>query len=139
MSCWWENYSVWSKSNTHFLAVWYFRCGKKHETSETGNDPDGGQFYWSFLILSSLILNVFFFDTLSLFLCFLTGPIHFLLSSDPLRSQMPTSRGKHLRIVETTHCCHVEAGWLFQRAKQNWRRVDTGRNCQTTLHVYKMP
>lgn len=39
-----------------------------------------------------------------------SGAVYFLLSSDPLCPPMPSSRRKHLRIVETLNRCHVEAG-----------------------------
>lgn len=63
---------------------------------------------------------MFFFTHFPFFFSFsFTGPIYFLLSSDPLCPQMPTSRGEHLGIVETTYRSHVESRWLFQKSKTN--------------------
>lgn len=94
-----------------FPVVWYFRCGKEHETSETGNGSDRGEFWCAVLALNSSPLSCFnpklpfltFTVAFQLFFFFLTGPIYFLLSSDPLCPQMPSSRGKHLRIEESIY------------------------------------
>lgn len=58
----------------------------------------------------------------------LTGPIYFLLSSDPLCPQMPSSRGEHLRIVEN----HI------RRAK-NGGELTQAEIAKFTLHVFKLP
>ena len=65
---------------------------------------------------------------------FLTGPIYFLLSSDPLCPQMPSSRGEHLRIVEN----HIRRGWVTvsQEQNKNGGELTQAEIAKFTLHVF---
>lgn len=54
----------------------------------------------------------------SLFFSPPSGTVYFLLSSDPLRPPMPSSRGKHLRIAETCVAVMRRLGDSLTRAKQ---------------------
>lgn len=67
----------------------------------------------------------------------LTGPIYFLLSSDPLCPQMPSSRGEHLRIAEN----HIRRGWVTvsQEQNKNGGELTQAEIAKFTLHVFKLP
>lgn len=114
------------RSNNHFHVVWYFRCCEEHETSEAWDGSDWGGFSFQVSVLLYCV------DSDPLCFIFLSGPVYFLLSSDPLCPQMPSSRGKHLRIITLPSYFH------HSEAQKRYKyRADMGKSWQITLHVLK--
>lgn len=104
------------------LVVWYFRRCQEHEASETRNGPNRGGLVLSLVAFTRLSSSQAFpYISLSFFSFPFSGAVYFLLSSDPLCPPMPSSRRKHLRIVETLNRVMWRLDDSLMKAKQKMR------------------